>query len=231
MNPDKYYINNQDDGTPSLHYSQFTPTQHNDIDEPRLLDPEFESEYETDDEENPSNLHHHFNSSRALFSQTQTQTQTQPQVFSRKSALELEIQNYQDLPNTYLRQFATKMKLEYSTKKFHPMGELIELFWENHKHQFPILSELALRILNVPASSSIIERTFSKLSRYVTKEKNRLKSSSLCAFVQCDELEDFDKSAQFLFRKHGQGFEPFKHVIGDESEPNVEPDFMDGLFG
>ena len=220
MNADKYYINNEDDGTPSLHYSQFTPTQTQEMAEPRLLDPEMESEYETDEECETQNQHH-FDTSRSLFATQPSQTS----IFSRKTALEVEIRNYKDLPLSYLRDFATQNEFEYSTQKFIPMGPLLELFWENHRHRFPILSELALRVLNVPASSSIIERTFSKLGRYVTKERNCLKSKTLSAFVQCSELEAFDKAAQFLFRKHGKDFEPFKHVIGDEISSSVQPDF------
>ena len=223
MNAHKYYINNQDDGTPSLHYSQFTPTQTQEIVEPRLLNPEMESEYETDEECETQNQHH-FDTSRSLF-ETQDLTQTQTTVFSRKTALELEITNYKDLPLGYLRDFANKNEFEYSTQKFCPLGPLIESFWEDHRQQFPILSELALRVLNVPASSSIIERTFSKLSRYVTKERNLLKSKTLSAFVQSSELDSFDQSAQFLFRKHGKDFEPFKYVVGDEISSSVQPDF------
>ena len=228
MNAHKYYVNNADDGTPSLHYSEFTPTQTQDVLEPRLLSPEMESEYETDEEcDNQNQLH--FDSSRCLFA-TQDLTQTQVTLFSRKTALEAEIRNYKGLPLGYLRDFARKNDFEYSTQIFRPLGPLIETFWEEHKQEFPILSELALRVLNVPASSSIIERTFSKLSRYVTKERNCLKSKTLSAFVQASELEAFDQSAKFLFTKHGKDFEPFKYVIGDEISSSVQPDYMDGLF-
>ena len=228
MNAHKYFINNTDEGTPSLHYSQFTPTQSREVEEPRLLDPEMESEYETDDDETQV-TQMHFDTSASLFASLKS-SQTQRPVFSRKTALELEIRNYKELPNTYLRDFATKMKIEYSTKTFCPLGKLIESFWEHHREQFPILSELALRILNVPASSSIIERTFSKLGRYVTKQRNCLKSATISAFVQCDELETFDKSALFLFRKHGRDFELFKPVLGDTLDSQIEPDFLDGLI-
>lgn len=85
--------------------------------------------------------------------------------------------------------------------EFCPYGKLIQSFWCAHYSEFPILSELASKILNIPTSSSIIERTFSKISRYCTKERNRLKSATLAVFVQMDQVEEFQKNMEYVCKK------------------------------
>ena len=127
-------------------------------------------------------------SSQCLF-----ETQPTPSfVYSRKTALEEEIKKYKNLPEHTLRDFALHAKLPFSLRKFCPFGDLVEVYWESRRQEYPILSELALKILNAPSSSSIIERTFGKISRYVTKQRNSLKAKTLASFVKFDEFEKFE---------------------------------------
>lgn len=114
--------------------------------------------------------------------------------------------------------------------EFLPMGNLIKNFWSDHMSEFPILAELASKILNIPTSSSVIERTFSKITRYVTKERNRLKSKTLATFVQMDEFENFQNNMEYIFRKHGKKYEPMTWNVIDDGSADVIEDDLDGLL-
>ena len=110
------------------------------------------------------------------------------------------------------------------------MGQLVSKFWSSQSHSFPILSDLASRILNIPVSSSIIERTFSKISRFCTKEKNRIKSKTLATFVGFNEFQDFEPNMMFLFKKYNLPYESLSWVAIDEDPKPQNPDYMEGLI-
>ena len=114
-----------------------------------------------------------------------------------------------------------------------PITGLALLLVKNSKEEnqiFPILSDLAFRVLNAPSSSSIIERTFGKISRYVTKQRNSLKAKTLAAFVKFDEFEEFETSCAFLFKKHGLAYEPLAWTAPDVDSASPEYDYLDGLI-
>lgn len=113
---------------------------------------------------------------------------------------------------------------------FRPMGNLIKNFWCDHMSEFPILSELASKILNIPTSSSIIERTFSKITRYVTKERNRLKSKTLTVFVQMDEIDSFQNNMEYIFKKHGKKYERMSWNVIDDGTVDLIEDDLGGLL-
>ena len=114
--------------------------------------------------------------------------------------------------------------------EFRPMGNLVKNFWCDHISEFPILSELASKILNIPTSSSVIERTFSKITRYVTKERNRLKSKTLAVFVQMDEIEKFQTNMEYIFKLHGKKYERMSWNVIDDGSVEVIEDDLDGLL-
>ena len=68
-----------------------------------------------------------------------------------------------------------------------------------HKDIFPILSKLALSLVSVVSSSSIIEREFSKVSAVVTKVRNRMSARSVLHFLQLKEHEEFSKAIEEKF--------------------------------
>ena len=165
-------------------------------------------------------------SSQCLF-----KTQSTPSfVYSRKRSLEDEIKKYKNLPRDTLRNFALKAKLPFTFRKYCPFGDLVEVWWESNRQEFPILTDLALRILNAPSSSSIIERTFGKISRYVTKQRNSLKAKTLEAFVKFDEFEKFETSAAFLLKKHGETYENMVWTADDLDSVSPEYDYLGGLI-
>lgn len=54
---------------------------------------------------------------------------------------------------------------------------------------------------------------------------------SKVSFRQLTELEDFERTMAFLFRKHAINYEKFSQVASENSEyDNVEPDYLDGLL-
>lgn len=110
------------------------------------------------------------------------------------------------------------------------MGKAVRQFWSSQAHDFPILSDLAMRILNIPVSSSLIERCFSKISRFCTKEKNRIKSETLATFVQFNEFEDFEPAMINLFKEYNLPYERLTWVALDENPESFEPEYLDGLI-
>jgi hypothetical protein len=49
------------------------------------------------------------------------------------------------------------------------------LWWRDHQHIFPTLSQMAFDLLSVPAMSSECERVFSIAKHLITMPRNRLK--------------------------------------------------------
>ena len=83
------------------------------------------------------------------------------------------------------------------TDEFVPQGRSVQTFWRVHKDLFPILSTLANSLVSVVASSSIIEREFSKVSAVVTKVRNRMSARSILHFLQLKEYQDSGFSTKF----------------------------------
>ena len=110
------------------------------------------------------------------------------------------------------------------------MGNSVSQFWLAQNQEFPILSNLASRILNIPTSSSIIERTFSKISRFCTKEKNSIKSATLSTFVQFNEFQEFERGLIFLRKKYNLPYEPISWVAMEDDFDSIDPDYIDGLI-
>ena len=84
------------------------------------------------------------------------------------------------------------------TEIFQPMGLEHAKFWAGN-YAFKVLHDVAGRINESHAASSLIERSFSCIGRYVTKEFNSRLSKTLCGFVQTDHFDRFQKVMKEVF--------------------------------
>ena len=82
--------------------------------------------------------------------------------------------------------------------EFRPQTQRTIAFWEEFKSEFPILSECAKRILHIPASSSSIEQTFSRMAFQFTDNRECLKSKTLLSLVQQTQSEEFLNGLEIL---------------------------------
>ena len=73
------------------------------------------------------------------------------------------------------------------------------LFWWRGKRQqqYPRLSELARRVLAVPATSAASERLFSKAGLIITKKRNSLTGNTVSVLVWLREAWDIIESYEF----------------------------------
>ena len=114
-----------------------------------------------------------------------------------------------------------------SNGKFQRIGDLVAKFWQQHK-SFNILRSLASRIGDSSASSSMIERSFSRVGRFVTKESNRWKSASLGALVQIGGFETFQETMRVILAQHNIKMHPISLLSGGVIEDVVaNPDRFD----
>ena len=81
---------------------------------------------------------------------------------------------------------------------FRPMGSHLAKFWAGN-YAYNVLHDVAGRVNESHASSSLIERSFSIIGRYVTKEFNSRMSKNLCGFVQVNEFDKFQKVMKEVF--------------------------------
>lgn len=68
-------------------------------------------------------------------------------------------------------------------ERMKPHGKIVQLYWKKERFTMPILASLVSNILNIPASSSIIERCFSEISGVLTKAKNRTCAKNLLFYM------------------------------------------------
>ena len=99
---------------------------------------------------------------------------------------------------------------------------------------FPVLSFVGERISEGLASSSMIERTFSKVSRLVTKECNRRMSKSLQTMIQISQFDEFQRALLLVYLRHKLDYQMINVMDGEEDwvadSNSVEPDFLGGLI-
>ena len=100
-------------------------------------------------------------------------------------------------------------------KKFEPVGEIVWEFWRLNKNKYPIIYQCIKCIIQAPTSSSAIEREFSKISAFVTHQKNAFKSKNLLALIQISEMDDFLRISNDCFRQNGVAFS-FKTLNQEE---------------
>ncbi|CAM9556763.1 unnamed protein product, partial [Hapterophycus canaliculatus] len=64
-----------------------------------------------------------------------------------------------------------------------PMDRNPLAWWDSHQQSLPLLREIAMRVLCVPASSAASERLFSKAGLTETKLRNRLRGPKVAQLV------------------------------------------------
>ena len=79
--------------------------------------------------------------------------------------------------------------------KFTSFAERAKEYWKNPNTtaKFPTLSKIAQRILNVPASSSSLERMFSSVGQNLDVQRTRLKAKTILGLVQTKKFEKFQR--------------------------------------
>ena len=98
-------------------------------------------------------------------------------------------------------------------------------YWESQKNEFPMLSQCARRILNVPASSCQIEQKFSRISHQFSEHRQSLKAATITQLVQTTTSENFLK-----LLKCGSGSQ---ETLGDSTnspDTQVSPISSQSLF-
>ena len=58
-------------------------------------------------------------------------------------------------------------------------GFTVARFWYEKRNKFPILHQVALRVLATPVSSASSERVFSSLKKLVTSDRSRLSAKNI----------------------------------------------------
>ena len=81
-------------------------------------------------------------------------------------------------------------------------------------------------VIQAPTSSSAIEREFSKISAFVTHQKNSFKSKNLLHLIQISEMDNFLRIASDCFRQNNVDFS-FKILNEDEISLHTSPLVVD----
>ena len=186
-----------------------------DANEPCDSNSSFESSSE-DDYELPT--HEESNQSGPLFdSSHDVSNRTLPpnpdsSIFSsnastREREIEAELEKYRNFNREEFEKLCDERGLKRGNlKKYEPVGEIVWEFWRLNKKKYPIIYQCIKCIIQAPTSSSAIEREFSKISAFVTHQKNAFKSKNLLALIQISEMDDFLRISNDCFRQNGVAF-------------------------
>ena len=72
-----------------------------------------------------------------------------------------------------------------------PAGDRVIKFWEQKITQFPAVAPMALTLLRMSASTSNLERVFSKVKDMLPTKRNSLKSSTVLSLLQTANQDEF----------------------------------------
>ena len=158
----------------------------------------------------------------------------------RENAIDDEIARYASFSKTEFTAFCSSRGLTRANRlKFEPVGAITWEYWRTKKNEFPILYEALKPVLQAPTSSSAVERLFSRISAYTTKQKNRFKSKNLMALVQIAEMDSFQRISGEIFDQNGirlptnveipmeQDISSHESDCDDSSEENDFDDLLD----
>ena len=115
-----------------------------------------------------------------------------------------------------------------------PSNKTIDIlkWWKSHASVLPLLSNLAKKVLTVPASSSKSERVFSTGGNIVTSKRNRLDPSKVENLIVIKEnkgqIEDFKKAEEYELKECAG--EPFKKVSVDKVLATMQAEEMEDMF-
>ena len=122
----------------------------------------------------------------------------------RENAIDDEIARYANFSKNEFSNFCSSKGLTRQNRfKFEPVGAVAWEYWRLKKNEFPIIFATIKPILQAPTSSSAVERKFSTVSQYTTKQKNRFKSKNLMALLQIAEMDDFQRVSGEIFEQNG----------------------------
>lgn len=119
----------------------------------------------------------------------------------------------------------TELRSYYT--KVHNKEEDVLKWWRDQKKQLPGLSKLAMRYYCIPATSSSVERAFSKAGIVVSALRSCLSSASVQQLVWLrlnwsDELLEVD-----YHEKEGEGDEEKKEADTEDGAEEKEEDAID----
>ena len=146
----------------------------------------------------------------------------------REKEIDAELEKYRNFNKEEFTKLCMENGLVRSnSKKYESIGSIVWQFWRRNKYKYPIIYECIKCVIQAPTSSSSIEREFSKISAFVTHQKNAFKSKSLLALIQISEMDDFLRIANDCFRQNNVtfSFEPLSedevnyrssHLISDD---------------
>ena len=97
------------------------------------------------------------------------------------------------------------------------MGAQIAKFWSGN-YSFTVLHDVAPRIAESNASSSLMERVFSRIGRYCTKERNSLMSKNLSVFLQVNDFQKFQHVMKEIFAVEGLRYDNLELLNGTTLE-------------
>lgn len=116
--------------------------------------------------------------------------------------------------------------------QFQPVGKFVWKYWQSIKHEFPIIYGAIQNILTAPTSSSAVERLFSKISAFVSRNSNAYKAKNLIVLIQISEIETFQEISAEICRQNGVELDvnAESHDSNDTDTPDFEQSTNDENF-
>ena len=110
--------------------------------------------------------------------------------------------------------------------KFTSFAERAKEYWKNPNTtaKFPTLSKIAQRILNVPASSSSLERMFSSVGQNLDVQRTRLKAKTILGLVQTKKFEKFERILKSLVESEQKNTKKRKTESQDGNQKRQKTD-------
>ena len=87
--------------------------------------------------------------------------------------------------------FMTYTTIDGTVINLTPAGDRNIKFWEQNQTKFPSLAPMALTLLRMSASTSNLERVFSKVKDMLPTKRNSLKSSTVLSLLQTANQDEF----------------------------------------
>ena len=121
----------------------------------------------------------------------------------RSSMLNDELVRYAQYSKEEFNQKLEDFGFSSDKSGFQPVGKFVWQYWQEIKHEFPIIYGAIKNILTAPTSSSAVERLFSKISAFVSRNSNAYKAKNLIILIQISEIEQFQAVSAEICRQNG----------------------------